>query len=36
MENKKFDKEYSTSWSLEQMYLKENGINYTFVKTVDG
>jgi hypothetical protein len=34
--NKKFDKEYSCTWSLEQMYLKENGINYTFVKPIDG
>ena len=34
--NKKFDKEYSTQWSLEHLYLKENGINYTFVKTING
>jgi len=34
--NKKFDKEYSTQWSLEHLYLKENGINYTFVKTIEG
>lgn len=33
---KKFDKEYSTQWSLENLFLKENGINYTFVKTIDG
>lgn len=37
IENKRFDKEYSTSWTLEQLYLKERGINYSFVKTsVDG
>lgn len=34
--NKKFDKEYSTQWSLEYLYLKENGIPYTFVKTENG
>ena len=34
--NKKFDKEYSCTWSLEQLFLKENGINYTFVKMING
>ena len=34
--NKKFDKEYSCTWSLEQLFLKENGINYTFVKPIEG
>lgn len=34
--NKRFDKEYSTQWALEEMFLKENGIDYTFVKTIDG
>jgi hypothetical protein len=34
--NKKFDKEYSTQWALEQIFLKENGIGYTFVKPIDG
>lgn len=33
---KKFDKEYSTQWSLEHMFLKESGIPYTFVKTENG
>jgi len=32
LDNKKFDKEYSTSWTLEYLYLKECGIKYTFVK----
>ena len=34
--NKKFDKEYSCTWSLEQLFLKENGISYTFVKPING
>lgn len=33
---KKFDKEYSTQWSLEHIFLKECGIPYTFVKTENG
>ena len=33
---KKFDKEYSTSWVEEMKWLKNNGIQYSFVKVVDG
>lgn len=33
---KKFDKEYNTQDVFEMKYLKSNGINYTFVKTIDG
>lgn len=33
---KSFDKEYSCSWLREQQFLTENGIRYTFVKTIDG
>lgn len=33
---KKFDKEFSTQWNLEFLYLKECGIPYTFVKTENG
>lgn len=29
---KKFDKEYSTQYPIEHLFLKESGINYTFVK----
>jgi len=36
LDNKRFDKEYSTQYSTEMMYLKECGIPYTFVKKVDG
>ena len=36
MRNKNFDKEYSTQWPLEQLYLKECGIAPTFVKCNDG
>lgn len=28
---KKFDKEYSTSWLTEVMYLTDHGVPYTFV-----
>lgn len=33
---KKFDKEYSTQYTLEMKYLLEKGIRYTFVKDIDG
>nr|DAN52315.1 MAG TPA: hypothetical protein [Caudoviricetes sp.] len=33
---KLIDKEYSTSWITEVVYLNDNGIRYTFVKTIDG
>ena len=33
---KKFDKEYSTQYVPEMKFLKENGIGYTFVKSVNG
>lgn len=33
---KKFDKEYSTQYVPEMKFLKEHGINYVFVKTVNG
>lgn len=33
---KKFDKEYSTQWALEYLYLKEAGIPFTFVRNEDG
>lgn len=33
---KKFDKEYSTQYTPEMKYLKSIGINYTFVKDIDG
>lgn len=37
MEIKKiFDKEYSTQYPTEVMYLREAGIKYTFVKTEHG
>ena len=32
----KFDKEYSTQWIAEKNYLEEHGIEYTFVKIVNG
>lgn len=32
----KFDKEYQTQWNEERDYLKENGINYVFVKEING
>ena len=31
-----FDKEYSTQWVDEMKWLKDHGIRYTFVKTVNG
>lgn len=34
--NKYFDKEYATQWAYEQLYLKESGIRYTFVKAENG
>lgn len=34
--NKKWDKEYSTQYVQEMHYLKSEGVNYTFVKDVDG
>ncbi|MBS5619673.1 hypothetical protein [Eubacterium sp.] len=33
---KKFDKEYSTQYVPEMKYLKEKGINYSFVKEIKG
>lgn len=33
---KKFDKEYSTQWALEYLYLKESGIPFTFVINENG
>lgn len=33
---KKFDKEYSTQWIDEMEWLKKNGIEYTYVKTING
>jgi hypothetical protein len=32
----KFDKEYSTQWNEERDYLQQQGINYTFVKEING
>ena len=32
----KFDKEYSTQWNKERDYLKEHGIEYSFVKEING
>lgn len=32
IDKKLFDSEYSTQWRDEVDFLKENGINYTFVK----
>lgn len=32
----KFDKEYSTQWIAEKNWLSEHGIQYEFVKTVNG
>jgi len=34
--DKKFDKEYSTQFVDEMKFLQEHGINYTFVKTING
>lgn len=33
---KKFDKEYSTQYTPEMKYLHSKGINYTFVKDIQG
>ena len=33
---KQWDKEYSTQYVPEMKFLKEHGINYTFVKSVNG
>ena len=33
---KQLDKEYSTQYVPEMKFLKEHGINYTFVKSVNG
>lgn len=33
---KKFDKEYSTQYIPEMKFLKESGIEYTFVKIING
>ena len=33
---KKFDKEYSTQYVPEMKYLHEKGINYSFVKDIQG
>ena len=33
---KKFDKEYSTQYVQEMKYLQSKGINYSFVKEVNG
>jgi hypothetical protein len=32
----KFDKEYSTQYVKEMKYLYDNGIKYSFVKTING
>lgn len=34
--NKKWDKEYSTQYTPEMKYLQDKGINYSFVKEVNG
>lgn len=33
---KKFDKEYSTQYTPEMKYLRSKGINYSFVKNING
>ena len=33
---KKWQKEYSTTWITEQLYLSDNGVRYSFVKEIDG
>lgn len=35
-DNKKFDKEYSTQYTPEMIFLKEKGIKYSFVKEING
>lgn len=32
----KFDKEYSTQWMSEVLFLKSRGIRYSFVKNING
>ena len=32
----KFDKEYSTQWLAEKIWLSDHGIDYVFVKNIDG
>lgn len=32
----KFDKEYATQWKKEVNFLKERGINYTYMKLLSG
>lgn len=32
----KFDKEYQTQWIPEIQYLKNHGIKYSFIKTING
>ena len=34
--SKKFDKEYSTQYTPEMKYLQSKGINYSFVKEIEG
>lgn len=36
MTKKKYDKEYSTQYTPEVQFLKNNGIRYDFVKTING
>ena len=36
MGKKKWDKEYSTQYTPEMKYLLSKGINYSFVKEIDG
>ncbi len=33
---KKFDKEYSTQYTPEKIFLEKNGITPTFIKTING
>lgn len=35
-DKKKWDKEYFTQYTPEMKYLKEKGINYSFVKEING
>lgn len=36
MDRKKWDKEYSTQYTPEMKYLQSRGINYSFVKEING
>lgn len=36
MDKKKWDKEYSTQYTPEMKYLQLKGINYSFVKEING